>query len=197
MKRNSSGVIFPDRLAQELSRNIFVVSILLFWSRFLLEHNFLYDSTNRDFHENSTFLENRQDASRKPVGCQQHILECVWVSGSDFRRVNFYLKNNTNSQIFRGMDVVFDAFAWVSDYYMINRINFGIIVARNERSRKRGLYESSRAVNSGWRFTARNKLIHTSLQILVFPKYIHIYIHIALCLSKYQLFHFISIRLSK
>jgi len=64
---------------------------------------------NRDFHENLTFLENRRDASRKPLGCPENIQESVRISRSDFLTINLHPKILKISIFLDGVMVVVDA----------------------------------------------------------------------------------------
>ena len=110
-----------------------------FWWR----TTFCMTPKNRDFHENLIFLENRRDASRKPPGCPEIIQESVRISRSDFMTINLLPRILKISR-----------FLW-----LIGRMSIAYAgEVQYMHSAVRGLYESSRAVNNGWRFTARNKL---------------------------------------
>ena len=52
-----SGAIFPYRSAQELSRNVFVVSVYAFKKDSSIRIGFCLTPKNADFHEISSFLE--------------------------------------------------------------------------------------------------------------------------------------------
>jgi len=66
---------------------------------------------NRDFHENLTFLDNRRDSSRKPIGCPENIQESVRISRSDFLTINLHSEILKISRFVDGLMVVFDAFS--------------------------------------------------------------------------------------
>ena len=53
-----SGAIFRHRSGQELSRNVFVVSVYAFFKKFDRGKDFFVTPKSLDFHEKLTFLEN-------------------------------------------------------------------------------------------------------------------------------------------
>ena len=87
MNSFDSGAIFPDRLFQELSRNAFVDSILLFQNRKVVQDIFFDDTKNRDFHEISSFLENNQEEFRKRLGLLRSDNNDFRKSAGDFSLV--------------------------------------------------------------------------------------------------------------
>jgi len=120
-----------------------------------------------DFHENLNFLESRRDASRKLLGWLARDLARLRVAGHELERVERVEKISPMSKCFKvGGDISWYAFT-LSLHCGIQVQPGGVDSAgfcahelktalRREIFRGR-VYESSRAVNKGWRFTARTK----------------------------------------
>ena len=83
MNSFDTGPIYLASLGQELSRNVFVASILFLGAIFSRRKGCGHDLENRDFHENSTFRERYQTAQRKLLGYFGAVLEHVRVLKND------------------------------------------------------------------------------------------------------------------
>ena len=64
---------------------------------------------SRDFHENSTFLEHRREASRKPAGRVGDVVECIRVPRSDFSMCSSYRRRLQFFEIFEIFHVSMNA----------------------------------------------------------------------------------------
>jgi len=81
-----SGIISPPRLAQELSRNAFVVSILFRERISLVRKHFWMHLKIQIFHDFSKFLQEWQEASRKFLGCFWSARELFRSPWDDFMK---------------------------------------------------------------------------------------------------------------
>ena len=92
-----SGAISQPRSDQELSRNVFVVSVYAFEQGSSWRISFCMPPKNQDFHEISNFRETSREGSGKLLGCLESVLECLRASKNDFRTS---IRSRKNVEIF-------------------------------------------------------------------------------------------------